>query len=98
MNTTCETAEKFRSVRSSSEAQVLYYFDQEHWTQKLVLSDFKTHWTFLYSYDSSCTFLSCLWRVFSAHFLTGYISKSSCQSYDVKNVTDILAYLMKSEE
>ena len=62
------TAEKSRSVHSSSDAQVLHYFDQEHWTQKPVLSDSKTHWTFLFSYDISCTFLSCLGRFFLCTF------------------------------
>ena len=60
MNTTCEitirTDKKSRSVHYSSDAQVLYYFDQEHWTQKLVLSDFKTHWTLK------------LWKVWTQEF------------------------------
>ena len=72
MNTTCEitirTAEKFRSAHSSSDAQVLYYFDQEHWTQTLVLSDFKTHRTFLFSYDISCTIFVMFRKVFSRAF------------------------------
>ena len=38
-----QTPEKSRFVHFSSDAQVLYYFDQEHWTQKFVLSDFTTH-------------------------------------------------------